>query len=201
MPSPTVLGHPSNPPRLRTIDLGGMPIEINGVQIPVQQWDISYANYAGSPVEVRLTLLADFVPAEPEPETATTADCCEPPPQGCRYIAEIHPASGPYDHVDCDTATVDKRGYLRLDLADIKDVAVYAPGTWLNYRLIAPPKDEPGMDSCCAVADPEPEPDAPAPINVTINVSGSVPNERDLRDMIQKQLQLISQMNPKHFRR
>jgi hypothetical protein len=149
MPYPTTSAT-SNPLRLRTLDLDGMPVEINGVQFPVQQWDISYS-YPGQPVEVRLNLLVDFAPEEAEPET----DCCESPLPGCRYIAEIVTAAGGYDHVDCDTASIDKRGYLRLDLAEVKDVACYSPGTWNSYRLIAPPKAAPNTDDCCAAPEPE----------------------------------------------
>jgi hypothetical protein len=187
MPSPTVSSPASHQPRLRTVPYGGMPVEVDGVVIPVESWDIQYGVHGGPAAEVTLRFAAEFVVGEAEPiDTNTDDECCAPSPSGCRYIAEVHIAGGGADHADCDAATVDKRGYLRLDLADTVDVACYAPGTWLNYRLIAPPQVEPDMGDCCSA--PEPESDATAPINVTVNVSGSVLSERDLHDAINKQL-------------
>lgn len=54
---------------------------------------------------------------------------------------------------------------------------------------------------CEGDRDAEPEPDALAPVNVTINVSGSVLSERDLRDVIRKQLLNLGGLTPTTFRR
>ena len=67
----------SNPPRLRTVDSTGMPVDINGVTIPVQQWTIGYPDYVGGPSQVNLAFLAEFESAEPEPDVASPADCAE----------------------------------------------------------------------------------------------------------------------------
>lgn len=72
----------SNHPRLLALNYGGMPVEINGVQIPVESWDIQYRDFGGADVTLRFA--ARFVPPEPEQSSADA----EPEPSRAPQLAE-----------------------------------------------------------------------------------------------------------------
>jgi hypothetical protein len=111
-----------------------------------------------------------------------------------RFIAHVRTPGGHTDHVDCDNATVDARGYLWLNAlygdenlpfpsrTEQQAHSCYSPGAWISYRL----QGRPGDDETDAGA---PEPDQPLTVNVT--VQGTVMSEAELLDTIARQMRRL----------